>query len=385
MANDGRARIEVVPKGDITENETIRKFARAVLAAEPNAAGEAIGILESGETVVSAFFQAGGWALFSISILLWIVLRRFGDVLLTLVPLVLAGVLTLEICVLIDFPMNFANIIALPLLLGVGVAFKIYYVMAWRAGQTELLQIEPDAGGGVQRADDRDRVRQPVVLQPSRNVEHGQAAGAVAGDHDAGSRPVPAGPDGPAAREGEEGIGTREGGDLTIAAGSSCVRALIGAGGGLLHPGPGFAVADQAAEDAALDPERVAARKGHVRLIDASVLRIVDPPVPFVRSRLLHPHENDDAGQRPAALGRIGVLGVDARLLLPIDRRVVAVGAQFQPHLRGAVGDQPVSGRVVGAARTGAGYHRSGAQRDSRAGFSQPSGLEDRHRSPFAG
>jgi uncharacterized protein len=47
---------------------------------------------------------------------------------------------TLEICVLINLPLNFANIIALPLLLGVGVAFKIYYVMAWRAGQTNLLQ-----------------------------------------------------------------------------------------------------------------------------------------------------------------------------------------------------------------------------------------------------
>jgi predicted RND superfamily exporter protein len=36
--------------------------------------------------------------------------------------------------------LNFANIIALPLLLGVGVAFKIYYMMAWRAGKTGLLQ-----------------------------------------------------------------------------------------------------------------------------------------------------------------------------------------------------------------------------------------------------
>ena len=33
-------------------------------------------------------------------------------------------------------PLNFANIIALPLLFGVGVAFKIYYIMAWRGGQT---------------------------------------------------------------------------------------------------------------------------------------------------------------------------------------------------------------------------------------------------------
>ena len=45
-----------------------------------------------------------------------------------------------EFCVLIDLPLNYANIIALPLLLGVGVAFKIYYIMAWREGQTNLLQ-----------------------------------------------------------------------------------------------------------------------------------------------------------------------------------------------------------------------------------------------------
>jgi predicted RND superfamily exporter protein len=56
------------------------------------------------------------------------------------VPLILAGVVTLELCVLLGLPLNFANIIALPLLLGVGVAFKIYFVMAWRSGKTDLLQ-----------------------------------------------------------------------------------------------------------------------------------------------------------------------------------------------------------------------------------------------------
>ena len=129
-----------IPKGDPNDNEALRKFARAVLAVEPDATGGPISILESGNTVVHAFIEAGIWALISIAILLWIMLRRFGDVLLTLVPLLLAGVVTLEICVLIGLPLNFANIIALPLLLGVGVAFKIYYIMAWRAGQTGLLQ-----------------------------------------------------------------------------------------------------------------------------------------------------------------------------------------------------------------------------------------------------
>jgi hopanoid biosynthesis associated RND transporter like protein HpnN len=137
---DGRARVEALPKGDPNDNETLRGFARAVLAVQPDAIGGPISILESGHTIVRAFFEAGAWALISIAILLWIVLKRFGDVLLTLVPLILAGVVTLELCVVLNLPLNFANIIALPLLLGVGVAFKIYYIMAWRAGQTDLLQ-----------------------------------------------------------------------------------------------------------------------------------------------------------------------------------------------------------------------------------------------------
>lgn len=140
LAEDGRARAEAHPKGDSNDNDTLRDFAQAVLAVAPTASGGPISIVESGSTVIRAFFEAGAYALLSIAILLWIALRRFTDVLLTIIPLLLAGVVTLEICVLIGLPLNFANIIALPLLLGIGVAFKIYYIMAWRAGQTKLLQ-----------------------------------------------------------------------------------------------------------------------------------------------------------------------------------------------------------------------------------------------------
>ena len=72
--------------------------------------------------------------------LLALTLRRTTDVLLTLAPLVLSGLATLAICVVIGLPLNFENIIALPLLFGIGVAFNIYFVMAWRAGRRELLQ-----------------------------------------------------------------------------------------------------------------------------------------------------------------------------------------------------------------------------------------------------
>jgi predicted RND superfamily exporter protein len=58
----------------------------------------------------------------------------------TLLPLLLSGLATLSISVAIGLPLNFANIIALPLLFGIGVAFNIYFVMAWRRGEGNLLQ-----------------------------------------------------------------------------------------------------------------------------------------------------------------------------------------------------------------------------------------------------
>ena len=132
--------MEVAPAGDPNDSQTLRRFALAVLAVQPAATGQAVEIYEWAEAIIVAFIQAGLWALCSIAVLLFLVLRRIGDVLLTLVPLLVAGLATLEICALTGFPLNYANIIALPVLLGIGVAFKIYYVMAWRRGETNFLE-----------------------------------------------------------------------------------------------------------------------------------------------------------------------------------------------------------------------------------------------------
>jgi uncharacterized protein len=140
VTTDGRARVQVLPNGDPNDTKVLRYFVTAVLAIEPDATGPAVLLFEAGNTIVRAFIEAGIFALAAIAVLLWIALRRIADVLLTLVPLLVAGVVSLELCVVLDLPLNFANIIALPLLLGVGVAFKIYYIMAWRSGKTALVQ-----------------------------------------------------------------------------------------------------------------------------------------------------------------------------------------------------------------------------------------------------
>jgi hypothetical protein len=140
MSTDGRFRVEVTPKGDANDNAVLRRFVTAVGTVAPEAAGTPVFMIEAAATVVKAFLQAGILSLVLIALILFVALRRWTDVALTLVPLLVAIVVTLEICVLFGLRLNFANIIALPLLLGIGVAFKIYYIIAWRSGETNFLQ-----------------------------------------------------------------------------------------------------------------------------------------------------------------------------------------------------------------------------------------------------
>jgi predicted RND superfamily exporter protein len=138
IAKDGRARIQVLPRGG--PEASLHRFARAVQKVAPDATGAPIDTRASGNSVVRAFLEAGVYSLVSITVILILVLRRARDVALTLIPVMLSGLLTFATCAALDLPLNFANIIALPLLFGVGVAFNIYFVLAWRAGETAMLQ-----------------------------------------------------------------------------------------------------------------------------------------------------------------------------------------------------------------------------------------------------
>ncbi len=135
----GEARVSVFPSGDSNNNAVLARFSKAVRKVAPDAAGTPISIQEAGRTIYTAFLQAGVLSFIVIVALLGVVLRNLRDVALTLAPILLAGLLTLATCVVIGQPLNFANIIALPLLLGIGVAFNIYFVIAWRNGETNLL------------------------------------------------------------------------------------------------------------------------------------------------------------------------------------------------------------------------------------------------------
>lgn len=140
LAPDGRARLSIVPKGDANNNAVIERFIGQVMRIAPDATGTPFDTQQAGAAVAGAFGEAGVLSFVVITALLFAVLRRVRDVAITMAPIVLTGLLTLGTCVVIGQPLNFANIIALPLLFGIGVAFHIYFVMAWRSGNGHLLQ-----------------------------------------------------------------------------------------------------------------------------------------------------------------------------------------------------------------------------------------------------
>ena len=140
IAPDGHARLQAFPRGNSNDNEVIKRFRIAVATVTPAISGLPVATQAAASTVAGAFIQAGVIAFLLVSLLLFAVLRDAREVAFTLAPVILSIFLTLSTCVVIGQPINFANIIAFPLLFGVGVAFHIYFVMAWRGGATDLLQ-----------------------------------------------------------------------------------------------------------------------------------------------------------------------------------------------------------------------------------------------------
>ena len=136
----GEYKIAVYPSEDINDNEALKRFVRAVQKVAPQATGAPMVSLEAGEAVVQAFIQAFSLALIGMVVALLILLRSMKYTLLVLVPLFLSSIFIGIFTVLLNLPFNFANIIALPLLLGIGIDSSLHIVHRSRidklAGET---------------------------------------------------------------------------------------------------------------------------------------------------------------------------------------------------------------------------------------------------------
>lgn len=132
IGTNGSAQIEVYPKADIGDHKAMLDFVRVVQQIAPDASGGPVAIIEAGHTVIKSVITAIGIALLLITIVLLVLLGSIRDTFLVLAPIFLAALLTAASTVAIGIPLNFANIIVVPLLLGLGVASSIHFVSRQR-------------------------------------------------------------------------------------------------------------------------------------------------------------------------------------------------------------------------------------------------------------
>jgi hopanoid biosynthesis associated RND transporter like protein HpnN len=126
LSPDGLYRLQIFPNEDLNDLENLREFIREAQKVDPNVTDLPVTYLESMEEVLTAFQQAFAIAFVATTVLLLLILRDLRDTLLVLLPLLLASLFTAAMTVLLDVPFNFANIIALPLLFGLGVDSGIH-------------------------------------------------------------------------------------------------------------------------------------------------------------------------------------------------------------------------------------------------------------------
>ncbi len=180
VAESGVARVEIYPKERIElDDEALQQFVKEVRTVAPEAIGEPVILVETERTVIGAFVKAAMIAVVAIAVLLSVLIRNLRDVALIFAPLILAALLTVAVTVIINLPFNLANIIALPLLFGLGVAGSLQLVMRERTvgefgGRVEF---EHTQSGAVQRLDDNWFVRNAGAIKSPGHRKHGIAAG----------------------------------------------------------------------------------------------------------------------------------------------------------------------------------------------------------------
>jgi hopanoid biosynthesis associated RND transporter like protein HpnN len=128
IGKTGTWRIQVVPASGLQNSEALARFVGSVRTVVPQVTGVPVNDLESSRVAISAFWRAFMLGLLSVTLLLLLLLRSPGRAALVLCPLLASAVLTFGVAGALGLPMNFANIITLPLLLGVGVDNGIHVV-----------------------------------------------------------------------------------------------------------------------------------------------------------------------------------------------------------------------------------------------------------------
>ena len=132
FAADGTAAIYAFPRESVYYRANLDRLVREVYSVSPNATGFPTTHLAFSDSVVTSFTHGTALALVVCLIWLALVLRSVKGFILASLPLLIGGGWMLGLMVLGGLKYNYANIIALPLVIALAVDYGVWYSHRWR-------------------------------------------------------------------------------------------------------------------------------------------------------------------------------------------------------------------------------------------------------------
>ncbi len=127
VSKDGtKVALFAVPAGKFWERDVAERFAHDVQQIYPDASGLAMMNVRHGDMVLDGFRRAAMYAAVLVVLLLALDFRSIKDALLALFPTVIGWLTMLAVMVALGLRFDNANIVSLPLVLGIGIAFGVH-------------------------------------------------------------------------------------------------------------------------------------------------------------------------------------------------------------------------------------------------------------------
>ena len=126
VGKSGKYLLQVFPKTDVWERKAQEEFVRQVRTVDANATGTPVQLLEYTTLLKDSYLEAAVYALIAIAILVFIHFRSILCVFLALLPVAIGTIWMIGMMGLRDVMFNPANIMVLPLVIGIGVTNGIH-------------------------------------------------------------------------------------------------------------------------------------------------------------------------------------------------------------------------------------------------------------------
>lgn len=129
----GKHLLRVYARDDIWDLAPLQKFVQDLESVDPRVTGHPVQTFYASQQVQRSYVHSGVYALICVLIVVYLDFRHFGHALLSLVPLLVSFLLTFGLAGWLGLPLNAANLLVLPLLLGIGIDAGVHVVHDWRS------------------------------------------------------------------------------------------------------------------------------------------------------------------------------------------------------------------------------------------------------------